>query len=204
MYILLAGKHPFYKHDETTNRYIGKMLNPTWSHTLKCSEYYIFLSTRNRLAHDLLAKMCSPNVLNRYSAADAMQHPWITGYPQIFIIPGSNTSVPAPLTYLEQFLSGQMRSAIRSLFFLSVCRANTAGSGDSSSGSYLPLNRVSTDSESPPSGSPSRALNRIQQRGCSLAVHKGSCNSPLLAGGKRTFVAKAAATASPIPYPNDI
>ncbi len=32
------------------------------------------------LARDLLEKLCNPNVLNRYSASEAMQHPWITGY----------------------------------------------------------------------------------------------------------------------------
>lgn len=44
--------------------------------------YRVFLINFNkflyRLAQDLMYKLCNPNVLNRYTAAEALQHPWIT------------------------------------------------------------------------------------------------------------------------------
>ena len=39
MYMLLTGKHPFYKKEDKTDKYVRKMLNPTWPTRLTCSEY---------------------------------------------------------------------------------------------------------------------------------------------------------------------
>jgi serine/threonine protein kinase len=43
MYVLLMGKHPFYKREEKTRKYVGKMMNPTWNDKIKCSEYQIII-----------------------------------------------------------------------------------------------------------------------------------------------------------------
>ena len=79
MFILLTGEHPFEKDAGDTEKYLNAMKDVGWHRKIACSEYVHYVrNRRNRLAKDLLIKLCNPNTLGRYSAKEALQHPWIT------------------------------------------------------------------------------------------------------------------------------
>ncbi len=86
MYVLLAGKHPFYAKKERTTKYLAKMISPTWKLSINCTEYKVFRfgglqkPYPLRFAKDLVYKMCNIDAMKRYTAAQALRHPWITGY----------------------------------------------------------------------------------------------------------------------------
>mmetsp|Transcript_34096 Transcript_34096/g.30861 ORF Transcript_34096/g.30861 Transcript_34096/m.30861 type:complete len:157 (+) Transcript_34096:599-1069(+) len=82
MYILLEGKHPCYKKDETREQFITKIQNPEWEFGEKfCSQ-----------AKDLYLHMMDVVSYERYTAESACNHPWIT----------RNFSKAAPLSLNER------------------------------------------------------------------------------------------------------
>eukprot|EP01022_Parablepharisma_sp_SALTPOND_P033504 TRINITY_DN88881_c1_g1_i1.p1 TRINITY_DN88881_c1_g1~~TRINITY_DN88881_c1_g1_i1.p1 ORF type:complete len:673 (+),score=32.44 TRINITY_DN88881_c1_g1_i1:88-2019(+) len=151
MYILLAGKHPFYQRKEKTTKYLTKMINPTWSHNIKCTEQIVGFLPRQRLAKALMYKLCSPNVLNRYSAVEALKHPWITGYiiRCLFIPKRRNMSASQPLTCLEVYMNKRLSALLRSVFFISLCgNGKSAANRQIEDSPYTALGK-STHSNSP-------------------------------------------------------
>lgn len=71
MYELLAGKHPIWDkaHDNRVT-YKDKIANFT--------ELDLDLPCFNDLSKSLLLKLCAHNPVHRYSASEALNHPWIT------------------------------------------------------------------------------------------------------------------------------
>ena len=72
MYMLLNDcKHPFYnsKKQETKEEYINKIKN---------KNSLIFINKISYMAKHLLKKLLEPNPTCRYTAANALKHPWIT------------------------------------------------------------------------------------------------------------------------------
>ncbi len=105
MYQLLTGKHPFSRGGkvgpERTEETLKAMVSQNWHLKMFCSDQ----------AKDLLYKLCNPNSLGRYSAKEALRHPWVTG----------DLTTPAPLTYLEEVTHFRLRTALRVTFFAGLC-----------------------------------------------------------------------------------
>jgi calcium/calmodulin-dependent protein kinase I len=80
MYILITGKHPLFKHNDTMETYVARLKNIEWEFPKEFSE----------LARGLFLRLVRVNPLERYTAKEAFAHPWITR------IPG-----PIPLSYSE-------------------------------------------------------------------------------------------------------
>ena len=75
MYVLLTGKRPFYKGKEGEKQLLAKTQSLHLFQDPKSSPYYnVYYSE----AKDLMFKLCNPNVLGRYTAKEALRHPWIT------------------------------------------------------------------------------------------------------------------------------
>jgi len=81
MYMLITDKHPIYKKGDSINDYIKKLNEPQWE----------FPDDFSELAKDFFLKLVKIDILDRYTAAEALQHPWITR------IPGH-----IPLSYKQQ------------------------------------------------------------------------------------------------------
>ena len=71
MYIILAGKHPLYVKGEKLDSYAAKLKDPQWA----------FPANFSPLARSLFLSMVKTNALERYTAKDALSHPWITRRP---------------------------------------------------------------------------------------------------------------------------
>ena len=71
MYILLTGRHPLYKNGEGIEAYTVKLKNPIWD----------FSKGFSKLAKDLFLKLMEINPTKRYTANEALHHPWITRVP---------------------------------------------------------------------------------------------------------------------------
>lgn len=80
MYMVVAGKHPLYRSGDKTAKYIAQIKDPQWN----------FPETFSVLAKDLFLKLVKVDPLERYTAKEALGHPWITR------VPGS-----VPLSYSE-------------------------------------------------------------------------------------------------------
>lgn len=68
MYKMLTGKHPFYRDGDNEKSYINKIASQEL-------EIPISLSP---LANSLFWRLCSKSLTDRYSANQAIKHPWIT------------------------------------------------------------------------------------------------------------------------------
>jgi len=76
MYTLLTGYHPLYNKGETVSKYKLKLKNPEWK----------FPSGFSELARDLFLKLVRLNPLDRYTAKQALDHPWITRIPNFILL----------------------------------------------------------------------------------------------------------------------
>ena len=70
-YIILTGRHPIYKNGDNLNEYIKKIKEPKWE----------FPSGFSELAKDFFLKLVKTDPVDRYTAKEALQHPWITRIP---------------------------------------------------------------------------------------------------------------------------
>lgn len=68
MYMLIEGVHPLLQTQETKESYIEKLQKPVWTFSEKFSP----------LARDLFLRMVAAQPLERYTAEEVLQHPWIT------------------------------------------------------------------------------------------------------------------------------
>lgn len=82
MYTLITSKHPLVRSKETSESYTLKLKNPQWKFPEKFSE----------LAKNLFLRLVEMIPLERYSASQALSHPWI-----------SRQDTKAPLTTFEKF-----------------------------------------------------------------------------------------------------
>ncbi len=71
MYIVLAGSHPLYTRGETAEQYKAKLKDPQWS----------FPADFSPLAQSLFVRLVKTNPLERYTANEALAHPWIVRRP---------------------------------------------------------------------------------------------------------------------------
>jgi calcium/calmodulin-dependent protein kinase I len=71
MYIILVGKHPLFVKGESFESYATKLKDPKWE----------FPPGFSPLARSLFLSMVKTNALERYTAKDALSHPWITRRP---------------------------------------------------------------------------------------------------------------------------
>ena len=68
MYMLIESEHPLLRTQETKESYIEKLQKPVWTYSDKFSP----------LARDLFERMVAVQPLERYTAEEVLQHPWIT------------------------------------------------------------------------------------------------------------------------------
>eukprot|EP00826_Nyctotherus_ovalis_P042542 TRINITY_DN4387_c0_g1_i7.p1 TRINITY_DN4387_c0_g1~~TRINITY_DN4387_c0_g1_i7.p1 ORF type:complete len:306 (-),score=48.82 TRINITY_DN4387_c0_g1_i7:56-973(-) len=124
MHVMLTGKYPFSGNEENL---LKEAQTPSWCNNLKASLYCCVLISSE--AKQLLLKLCNPDVLGRYSAKDALQSPWITGYSQP--PKTSNSLIPGPLAYLDEMLKGKLSAAAKLLFFagLEKCASKEGEAG---------------------------------------------------------------------------
>lgn len=80
MYVIIAGKHPLIGKGDLKASYSKKLMDPKWN----------FPSQFSPLAQSLFLQFVKTNPLDRYSAKEALTHPWITRYPG-----------PIPLSYAD-------------------------------------------------------------------------------------------------------
>lgn len=72
MYKLLTGEHPLYQPGENLKDYIAKLKEPQWE----------FPETFSELAKSLFLKLVKVRPFERYTAKEALGHPWITRVPE--------------------------------------------------------------------------------------------------------------------------
>lgn len=94
MYITIAAKHPLYENGDDLEIYLKKLKNPNWN----------FPPHFSKLAQSLFLKLVKANPLERYTAKEALGHPWITRKPGMI-----------PLTYTEAFASEHLKTSILSV-----------------------------------------------------------------------------------------
>lgn len=71
LYIILAGEHPLYVKGEKREEFSAKLKNPIWN----------FPDDFSPLAKSLFLYLVKTNPLDRYTAKEALKHPWITRRP---------------------------------------------------------------------------------------------------------------------------
>ncbi|CAD8112687.1 unnamed protein product [Paramecium primaurelia] len=81
MYQLLQGVHPFYKQDSTKQQYLQNILEKPLQ----------FKKPISQQAKDLLIRLLKIDISDRYTANQALQHPWLTKQDSL------------PLSLFEQF-----------------------------------------------------------------------------------------------------
>lgn len=91
MYVILTGRHPIYEHGDTMITYKEKLKNPNW----------FFPEGFSELAKNLFLKLVKTDPSERYTAQEALKHPWITRIPN-----------EIPLTYYENISYEQSRSKL--------------------------------------------------------------------------------------------
>jgi len=91
MYIVITGKHPIYRNRDKVSEYISKIKDPEW----------VFPENFSELAKDLFLKLVKVDPLERYTAKEALEHPWITR------IPGS-----VPLSYSDSIRYEQSKEKL--------------------------------------------------------------------------------------------
>jgi calcium/calmodulin-dependent protein kinase I len=82
VYVLITRKHPLTNSNETSASYILKLSNPQWQFPENFSEP----------ARDLFLKLVKMAPLERYTASEALSHPWV-----------SRQGTKPPLTSFEKF-----------------------------------------------------------------------------------------------------
>ncbi|CAG9328796.1 unnamed protein product [Blepharisma stoltei] len=95
MYILIAGKHPLMEPKESVRSYLRKLENPHWKFPANFSDS----------AKHLFLKLTHVNPLQRYTAEQALRHPWVT----------READKKPPLTYLERITQFNDKLKLRGL-----------------------------------------------------------------------------------------
>ena len=71
MFILIAGKHPIYQSGDDLDKYLARLK----------SQCINFPSHFSELAKEFFFKLTKTDPLERYTAKEALGHPWITRQP---------------------------------------------------------------------------------------------------------------------------
>lgn len=88
---MLVGKHPLYKTNDDIHKYAAKLRNVTWN----------FPSEFSELAKEFFLKLMKVNPLERYTAKEALAHPWIT-----------RVVSTIPLSYAESVRQGKLKTGL--------------------------------------------------------------------------------------------
>lgn len=96
MYILIAGNHPLHKKGESIDNYVEQLKDITWSFPNEFSE----------LAREFFAKLVKVDPLERYTAKEALNHPWIT-----------RVVGPIPLSYSEDISFNNSKAKLINVLF---------------------------------------------------------------------------------------
>jgi calcium/calmodulin-dependent protein kinase I len=94
--LLNKGSHPLYTLHESKEAYFLKLQNPKW----------VFPKRFPSLAMNLILNLTKTNPIERYTASQALAHPWITGEDK-----------EIPKTYLELMRIYDAEIKLRSIFF---------------------------------------------------------------------------------------
>ena len=98
MYMLLTGVHPLYSPGDHMDSYLLKLQKLKWKFPPSFSE----------LAKGLFLKLVKVNPLERYTAKEALAHPWITRSP-----------VKIPLSYTESISYAQSKVKLINVILVS-------------------------------------------------------------------------------------
>lgn len=103
MYILLSGKHPFFTGKETREELESRILSPEW--TFEPEKF-------DKNAKDLLLKLVMTTPSKRYTASQAMRHPWITQM--------ENSTIPLTTPEIYQLIRShkKMKNGLQLLMIL--------------------------------------------------------------------------------------
>lgn len=99
LFMLVAGHHPLLEPEDDSDMYLLKLQNPHWE----------FPDDFPTFARDLFLRMASMHAIDRYSAEEALRHPWIT-----------RQETDIPLTYIERLNHFNQASRLR-LLLLKLC-----------------------------------------------------------------------------------
>jgi len=94
LFMAITGKHPLLSQGDTVAEYTQKLQNPMWE----------FSSDFNPLARQLFLHMTNMQPLERYTADQALRHPWIT-----------REETEIPKTYLERIADYNAISQLKRL-----------------------------------------------------------------------------------------
>ncbi|OMJ85529.1 hypothetical protein SteCoe_13146 [Stentor coeruleus] len=101
--LLCKGNHPLYTHSEKAQSYFNKLKNPIW----------VFNKSFPPLAQNLFLKLMKTTPIERYTAGQALAHPWIT-----------KNCTEIPKTYLESMriydAEIKLRSILYACLFISI------------------------------------------------------------------------------------
>jgi len=95
LFMLVAGHHPLLQPEDDVQNYLSRLRNPQWE----------FPADFPPLAKDLYLRMVSLSAIDRYSAEEALRHPWVT-----------RLQADIPLTYIERLSHFNQASHLRLLF----------------------------------------------------------------------------------------
>ena len=103
MYTLLAGRHPLFDYSDSVKQYSEKLMDPVFEFPENFSES----------ARDFFGRLCRKNPDSRYTAEEALQHPWIT----------RDFNAKIPLSIYDEtrynIVRDDLIAVVRSLVFLS-------------------------------------------------------------------------------------
>eukprot|EP00826_Nyctotherus_ovalis_P061589 TRINITY_DN877_c0_g2_i18.p1 TRINITY_DN877_c0_g2~~TRINITY_DN877_c0_g2_i18.p1 ORF type:complete len:187 (-),score=40.90 TRINITY_DN877_c0_g2_i18:871-1431(-) len=97
-YIVLVGRHPLHRSGEDVAEYVSRLRKATWK----------FPKLLSDLAKSFILKLVKVNPLERYTAKEALEHPWIT-----------RAVGKIPLSYAESVAHGRLKER-----FLNVNKNN--------------------------------------------------------------------------------
>ena len=96
MYMILAGKHPLHEKGDCLETYKAKTRNPQWS----------FTENFHSLAKSLFLNMVKTEPIERYTAKEALSHPWITRHID-----------PIPMVLAETIALEQAKKKIKNVWY---------------------------------------------------------------------------------------
>jgi len=104
-YMLLTGRHPIYRHGDTINTYVQKLKDPILDSIRE------FPEDLSELAKDFFLRLIKIDPLERYTAEEALQHPWITRIPR-----------KIPLSYTEQGCYERTKQVLSNVRLMNIGR----------------------------------------------------------------------------------
>lgn len=121
MYQILVGAHPMYQHGVDTSQTFSDKLH-SFNPSVYVSDESVAGIYFNPMARDLFIKLCNPLPFERYTAEQALRHPWIT----------RDHDSPIPLTQSQKMKAAEahslMKTIVTAAYFLSLTRNPTSGS----------------------------------------------------------------------------